>query len=113
MSYLHSATPQHPLHNTPEGVLFRFRCVAPSSPAPLPMLLLFCRDFDFLFSVWACAGEGRVSPLMEKLAEFKCGLGFAKLFSGDFDLAKPRLNFPRGGGVWGGIRAGFLNFLPK
>jgi len=28
-------------------------------------------------------------------------------FSGEKDLAKPRLNFPRGGGVWGGIRAGF------
>jgi hypothetical protein len=46
----------------------------------------------------------------------KCGLGFAKLFSGDLDLAKPRLTFvfafcPRGGGVWGGIRAGFFAFL--
>jgi len=30
-------------------------------------------------------------------------------FSGDLDLAKPRLNFPRGGGVWGGIRAGFAS----
>jgi len=35
-----------------------------------------------------------------------------KLFSGGKDLAKPRLMFvvafcPRGGGVWGGIRAGF------
>jgi len=29
--------------------------------------------------------------LREKLTEFKCGLGFAKLFSGDLDLAKPRL----------------------
>ena len=32
-----------------------------------------------------------------------------KLFSGEKDLAKPRLNFPRGGGVWGGIRAGLLS----
>ncbi len=43
----------------------------------------------------------------------KCGLGFAKLFSGGKDLAKPRLTFvfafcPRGGGVWGGIRADFF-----
>jgi len=35
-----------------------------------------------------------------------------KLFSGGKDLAKPRSTFvfefcPRGGGVWGGIRAGF------
>ena len=28
-------------------------------------------------------------------------------FSGDLDLAKPRLNFPPAGGVWGGMRAGF------
>ena len=28
----------------------------------LPMLLLFSRDSDFLFSVWAWCGEGRVSP---------------------------------------------------
>ena len=27
-------------------------------------------------------------------------------FLGEKDLAKPRLNFPRGGGVWGGIRTG-------
>jgi len=30
-----------------------------------------------------------------------------KLFSGGKDLAKPRLNFPPAGGVWGGMRAGF------
>jgi len=34
-------------------------------------------------------------------------------FSGDLDLAKPRLNFPRGGGVWGGIRVGFSDFGGK
>ena len=38
-------------------------------------------------------------------------IGFAKLFSGDFDFRKTETNFvfvfcPRGGGVWGGIRAG-------
>jgi hypothetical protein len=46
----------------------------------------------------------------------KCGLGFAKTISGEKDLAKPRLIFvfcicPRGGGVWGGIRAGFKNLF--
>jgi len=30
-------------------------------------------------------------------------------FSGDFDLAKPRLIFPPAGGVWGGMRAGFAS----
>ena len=40
------------------------------------------------------------------------GIGFAKLFSGDLDFRKTETNFvfefcPRGGGVWGGIRAGF------
>jgi hypothetical protein len=29
-----------------------------------------------------------------------------KLFSGGKNLAKPRLNFPPAGGVWGGMRAG-------
>jgi len=53
----------------------------------------------------------------------KFGLGFAKLFSGDLDFAKPRLIFQKrifefgfrpAGGVWGGMRAGFLfGFLAK
>ena len=39
-----------------------------------------------------------------------------KLFSGDLDFRKTETNFvfafcPRGGGVWGGIRAGFFNFF--
>jgi len=37
--------------------------------------------------------------LREKLTEFKCGLGFAKLFSGEKDLAKPRLMFLKFSGV--------------
>ena len=50
------------------------------------------------------------------MAGLQFGLGFAKLFSGGKDLAKPRLTFvfafcPRGGGVWGGIRAGFSDFF--
>ena len=41
-----------------------------------------------------------------------------KLFSGDFDFRKTETNSvlafcPRGGGVWGGIRAGFLNFFQR
>jgi hypothetical protein len=47
----------------------------------------------------------------------KYGLGFAKLFSGDMDFAKPRLIFQKrifgigfrpAGGVWGGMRGGFF-----
>jgi hypothetical protein len=39
-----------------------------------------------------------------------------KLFSGDMDFRKTETNLffafcPRGGGVWGGIRAGFLFFM--
>jgi len=49
---------------------------------------------SFLFFRYG-GGEGEVGFLLrEKLAEFKCGLGFAKLFSGDLDLAKPRRIFP-------------------
>jgi len=41
-----------------------------------------------------------------------------KLFSGDLDFRKTETNLffgfcPRGGGVWGGIRAGFWNFLAR
>jgi len=46
------------------------------------------------------------------MAGLQCGLGLAKTIFWGKDLAKPRLTFvfafcPRGGGVWGGIRAGF------
>jgi len=49
--------------------------------------------------------------------KYKCGLGFAKLFSGDLDFAKPRLIFQKrifefgfrpAGGVWGGMWGGFF-----
>jgi hypothetical protein len=40
---------------------------------------------------------GKVGFLLrEKLTEFKCGPGFAKLFSGEKDLAKPRQIFSVG-----------------
>src|SRR3989344_2831727 len=59
-----------------------------------PPRILFClARFPFLFFGMVVAGEVGFL-LREKLTEFKCGLGFAKLFSGDLDLAKPRLNFP-------------------
>ena len=47
----------------------------------------------FFFFGMVVAGEVGVLP-REKMTEFKCGLGFAKLFSGDLDLAKPRRIFP-------------------
>ena len=48
----------------------------------------------------------------------KCGLGFATTIFWGKDLAKPRLIFafafcPRGGGVWGGIRAGIASNLTR
>jgi hypothetical protein len=51
------------------------------------------------------------------MCEYKRGLGFAKLFSGErirktetnvFEIRRDFGFRPRGGGVWGGIRAGFL-----
>ena len=46
----------------------------------------------------------------------QCGLGFAKTIFWGLDFRKTETNFvfefcPRGGGVWGGIRAGFLIFF--
>ncbi len=46
----------------------------------------------------------------------QCGLGFAKTIFWGLDFRKTETNFvfgfcPRGGGVWGGIRAGFSDFL--
>ena len=82
---------------------------------------LFSRDSDFLFSVWAWCGEGRVSPKGETGGIHSVVISFfvvlkmdsvlRKLFSGDLDFRKTETNFvfafcPRGGGVWGGIRAG-------
>src|SRR3989344_402224 len=51
--------------------------------------------------------------LREKLTEFKCGLGFSKLFSGDFDLAKPRLIFSGGIRIWFPARRRGLGRNPR
>jgi len=86
---MNSVTAHRPLRDTAEAVSLRYRCSAP----PSPRHHAFCFDLAGVFSffiLYGGGGRGRVSP-KEKLAEFKCGLGFAKLFSGDFDLAKPRL----------------------
>src|SRR3989338_3054811 len=41
------------------------------------------------------------------VAGLQCGLGFAKTIFWGLDFRKTSADFPRGGGVWGGIRAGF------
>ena len=66
------------------------------------MLLLFSRDSDFLFSVWAWCGEGRVSPKGETggihsvviliFVVLKMDSVLRKLFSGDFDFRKIETN---------------------
>src|SRR3989338_8745718 len=59
---MNPATPQHPLHDTPQGVSLRFCCVAPPSPRHHAFCFVW-RDFLFFFSVWWWRERGRVSPL--------------------------------------------------
>jgi hypothetical protein len=42
------------------------------------------------------------------VAGLQCGLGFAKLFFWGKGFGKTSADFPRAGGVWGGMRAGFF-----
>src|SRR3989344_9264555 len=89
---MNSVTAHRPLRDTAGAVSLRYRCSAP--PSPRHHAFCFClARFPFYFFGMVVAGEVGFL-LREKLTEFKCGLGFAKLFSGDMDLAKPRLNFP-------------------
>ena len=93
------------------------------------MLLLFSRDSDFLFfgmgmvrrgTGFSLKGEtgGIHSVVIFFFVVLKMDSVLRKLFSGDLDFRKTETNFvfafcPRGGGVWGGIRAGFLNFFQR
>ncbi|OGI66121.1 hypothetical protein A3A95_00170 [Candidatus Nomurabacteria bacterium RIFCSPLOWO2_01_FULL_39_18] len=65
------------------------------------------RDFLFYFSVWWWRERGRVSPKGETDG-IQNGLGFAKLFSGEKDLAKPRRISRPQKGVWGMNAGGLL-----
>jgi hypothetical protein len=56
------------------------------------------------------------SKYSDSVAGLQFGLGFAKTIFWGLDFRKTETNLffafcPRGGGVWGGIRAGFLIFL--
>jgi len=55
----------------------------------------------FLFGVLPSKYSGSVAGL-------QFGLGFAKTIFWGKGFGKTSADFPRGGGVWGGIRAGFV-----
>src|SRR3989344_1038565 len=105
---MNSATTQHPLHDTPQGVSLRFCCVAPPSPRHHAFCFVW-RDFLFVFSVWWWRERGRVSPKGETGGIQIADSVLPKLFSGGKDLAKPRLIFRPQKGVWGMNAGGFLN----
>ena len=94
-------------------VFLRSRSVAP--PSPRHHTFFFCLARFPFFRYGGGESEGGFL-LREKLTEFKCGLGFAKLFFWGYGFGKTEtkffggefgFGFPRGGGVWGGIRADF------
>ena len=108
---MNSATPQPPLHDSPQGLSLRFCCVAPPSPAPCPCIFCFRTILVFFFRY------GRVQArdgflLREKLAEFKYGLGFAKTIFWGFGFGKTSAEFSRPQkGVWGMNAGGFRTCL--
>jgi len=103
---MNSVTAHRPLRDTAEAVSLRYRCSAPPSLSPPHILFLF-GAIPFLFFRYG-GGESEGGFLLrEKLTEFKCRLGFAKTIFWGFGFRKTSADFPRGGGVWGGIRAGF------
>src|SRR3990167_10761359 len=104
---MNSATTQHPLHDTPQGVSLRFCCVAPPSPRHHAFCFVW-RDFLFVFSVWWWRERGRVSPKGETGGIQIADSVLPKLFSGGKDLAKPRLISRPQKGVWGMNAGGFL-----
>src|SRR3989344_339138 len=63
--------------------------------------LIFSKmERTFFFGVLPSKYSGSVAGL-------QFGLGFAKTIFWGLDFRKTSADFPRGGGVWGGIRAGF------
>jgi hypothetical protein len=58
------------------------------------------KERTFFFGVLPSKYSGNVAGL-------QCGLGFAKAIFWGKGFRKTSTDFPRGGGVWGGIRAGF------
>ena len=89
---MNSATVQPPLRDTAEAVSLRFCCPAPPSPRHHAFYFVLPR---FPFSFFGMVVAGEVGFLLrEKLAEFKCGLGFAKLFFWGFGFGKTETEFP-------------------
>ena len=92
LSPFHHATASAPQHA--RGRAVPLLLCRPALAYTLPMLLLFSRDFDFLFRY------GRVQARDGFLLEGRNWRNsntdsvLPKLFSGEKDLAKPRLNFP-------------------
>src|SRR3989338_4735196 len=99
--------PQHPLHDTPQGVSLRFCCVAPPSPRHHAFCFVW-RDFLFVFSVWWWRERGRVSPKGETGGIQIADSVLPKLFSGGKGFGKTLGFFPAGRRGWGeGGGAGF------
>jgi len=90
---MNSVTAHRPLRDTAGAVSLRYRCSVP----PSPRHHAFCFDlarFPFSFFRYG-GGESEVGFLLwEKLTEFKCGLGFAKLFFWGFGFGKTETEFP-------------------
>src|SRR3990167_8580383 len=90
---MNSVTAHRPLRDTAEAVSLRYRCSAPPSLRHHPFCFCFAR-FPFSFFRYG-GGESEVGFLLrEKLTEFKCGLGFAKLFFWGFGFGKTETEFP-------------------
>ena len=67
--------------------------------------------FSFGVSVLQVFGQAECKYNADSvLRNYFLGIGFCKTETNLF-WRKFEFGFPRGGGVWGGIRAGFLNFL--
>ena len=74
------------------------------------MLLLFSRDSDFFFRYGRVQARAGFS-LREKLAEFKCGLGFAKTIFWGKGFGKTSAEFPARRRGLGRNSRGLLDFV--
>ena len=88
---MNSATPQPPLHDSPQGCPSA-SAVSHRPRSPPRILVLFCRDFLFDFSVWWWRGE--VGVLLEgETGGIQIRTRFCQTIFWGKDLAKPRLIF--------------------
>ena len=79
-----------------------------SNPKKKKCSLLFCFSRGWIFSKMERTFFFGVLPskYSDSVAGLQCGLGFAKTIFWGKGFRKTSADFPRGGGVWGGIRAG-------